>query len=88
MEMNSPSSVQFCISFLGLCDVPKVDAWAVPLPPSETNSAAAAAAAAAGSKGVAGGKKPLQVIQYSDVHIDPLYKEGASAECKKPICCR
>ena len=33
-------------------------------------------------------KKPIQVIQYSDVHIDPLYEKGADTKCKKAVCCR
>ncbi|KAK2594361.1 hypothetical protein QQS21_007921 [Conoideocrella luteorostrata] len=79
MEAGSPSSIQFCVSFLGVCDVPKVDEWSVSLPAKES--------CAAEGKAVSG-KKPLQVIQYSDIHIDPLYEEGASTKCKKPTCCR
>lgn len=28
------------------------------------------------------------IIQFTDIHYDPHYKEGAKAECDIPICCR
>lgn len=36
-----------------------------------------------------GGDTPyLKVLQISDTHFDPLYAEGANAECEDPLCCR
>lgn len=79
MDVGSPSSIQFCVSFLGVCDIPQTDAWSVPFPSKES---------CAPEKKAVSGKKPLQVIQYSDIHIDPLYVEGSSTKCEKPTCCR
>ncbi|KAG5939078.1 hypothetical protein E4U53_007895 [Claviceps sorghi] len=79
IETGSPSSMHLCASFFGVCDLPPIDRWDLDFPPLERCSAE--------TKPVSG-KKPLQIIQYSDIHIDPLYKEGASTECKKSICCR
>eukprot|EP00340_Litonotus_pictus_P011302 CAMPEP_0170539930 /NCGR_PEP_ID=MMETSP0209-20121228/104313_1 /TAXON_ID=665100 ORGANISM="Litonotus pictus, Strain P1" /NCGR_SAMPLE_ID=MMETSP0209 /ASSEMBLY_ACC=CAM_ASM_000301 /LENGTH=490 /DNA_ID=CAMNT_0010842137 /DNA_START=739 /DNA_END=2208 /DNA_ORIENTATION=+ len=33
-------------------------------------------------------KKPLKVLQLSDMHIDPKYKENSEADCGQPACCR
>lgn len=36
-------------------------------------------------------KRPSKIvrsIQIADIHIDLLYKVGASAECNFAICCR
>lgn len=79
IEPNSTAATQFCITFLGVCDYPKVDEWSVPFPSKPFCDAKAPAPS---------NKKPLKVIHYSDIHVDPLYTEGASTECKKPICCR
>ncbi|KAG6007591.1 hypothetical protein E4U21_005789 [Claviceps maximensis] len=79
IEIGTPSSMHFCASFFGVCDLPPVDEWNMKLPPIEICS---------GEYKAVSGEKPLQIIHYSDVHVDPLYKEGASTNCKKPICCR
>lgn len=79
MELGSPASMQFCVSFLGVCDIPQIDEWTVSLPPLEKGSV---------ERNAVSGKKPLQKIQYSDVHLDPLYTDGASTDCEKPTCCR
>lgn len=30
----------------------------------------------------------LRILHLSDIHLDPLYKEGTNAECGEPLCCR
>ncbi|KAI8119618.1 Sphingomyelin phosphodiesterase [Lucilia cuprina] len=30
----------------------------------------------------------LNIVQITDIHFDPDYKVGASAECEEPLCCR
>ncbi|KAK9884420.1 hypothetical protein WA026_007267 [Henosepilachna vigintioctopunctata] len=30
---------------------------------------------------------PLKIIQITDVHYDPSYKEGSNAKCELPLCC-
>ena len=34
------------------------------------------------------GGEILRMLQVTDLHIDPQYKEGSSTSCLKPICCR
>ncbi|KAJ3489807.1 hypothetical protein NLG97_g5917 [Lecanicillium saksenae] len=79
VEPNSTAATQFCITFLGVCDYPKVEEWKVPIPSKPFCDAEAPKLS---------GKKPLKVVHYSDIHVDPLYVTGASTKCKKAICCR
>lgn len=79
MDLNSTTSTQFCITFLGVCDVPKVQAWNIPFESKRVCDA---------KPPKNSGKKPLKVIHYSDIHIDPLYVKGANTECELPTCCR
>lgn len=30
----------------------------------------------------------LKILHISDTHFDPLYVEGAKADCNEPLCCR
>ena len=32
--------------------------------------------------------KRIKMLQITDLHLDPKFKEGHSTECNKPICCR
>ncbi|KAM3525687.1 hypothetical protein NHJ13051_003860 [Beauveria bassiana] len=79
VEPNSTAAIQFCITFLGVCDYPEVKKWEVPFPSKPFCDAKSPAPS---------NKKPLKVVHYSDIHVDPLYVAGSSTECKKPICCR
>lgn len=80
MEVGSPSSTQFCMSFLGVCSAPKIATWNVEFASKKPCSVT--------KNEKVSGKKPIQVIHYSDIHIDPLYEKGSSTNCKKPTCCR
>lgn len=80
MEVGSESSLHFCVTFFGVCDIPRVDAWTVPLSSCPVDHTAAYEASSE--------RTPLQVIHYSDIHVDPLYEKGASSKCGKPTCCR
>ncbi|KAM3502989.1 hypothetical protein MY11210_008879 [Beauveria gryllotalpidicola] len=79
VEPNSTAAIQFCITFLGVCDYPEVNQWTVPFPSKPFCDAKTPAPS---------NKKPLKVVHYSDIHVDPLYVAGSSTECKKPICCQ
>ncbi|KAG6044204.1 hypothetical protein E4U39_003595 [Claviceps sp. Clav50 group G5] len=79
MDAESPASLRFCSSLFRVCESPPVDEWAVSLPPLNDCS---------GERKSISGKKPLQIVHYSDVHLDPLYSEGASTQCQRPSCCR
>ncbi|KAJ6441250.1 sphingomyelin phosphodiesterase [Purpureocillium lavendulum] len=78
VDVDSKAATEFCRTFLGVCEATAVDAWTVPFPsrkPCDTRVKPSS-------------KKPIQVVHYSDIHIDPLYVEGSSTKCGKPTCCR
>lgn len=81
MELNSTLANQFCVTFLGVCDYPEVQTWNVPFPSKQDCSAKRPVPAAKSDK------QPIQIIQFSDIHITNEYKEGASTECGRPVCC-
>ncbi|KXJ15601.1 Sphingomyelin phosphodiesterase [Exaiptasia diaphana] len=37
---------------------------------------------------VQAGSPVIRVLHISDIHLDPLYQEGASSDCGEPLCCR
>lgn len=78
IKIGSKASHKLCVTLLGACAYPAVTAWDVPLgtprPPR--------------GRPRPSGKKPLQVVHYSDIHVDLHYTPGSSTDCKKPICCR
>ena len=59
--------------------------WTLPLPPkpleekprSETHS----------SSSIDKQRRPLRILQISDIHFDFSYKEGTEAKCHHPVCC-
>ncbi|KAI0006916.1 putative acid sphingomyelinase [Xylariaceae sp. FL0662B] len=75
---GSRTSRLACVALMGLCSYPEVKPHNVtfpsPRPPNERPGPS--------------GRKPLHIVHYSDIHVDPLYVEGANANCSKPICCR
>ena len=34
------------------------------------------------------GSPVSRVLQFSDIHVDHLYKEGSDPKCGEPLCCR
>ncbi|KAK5993827.1 Sphingomyelin phosphodiesterase 2-like protein [Cladobotryum mycophilum] len=79
MDINSTSSIQFCIAFFGVCERPAVAQWSIPFPTKKPCNS---------KRPEPSGKDPLKIVHYSDIHIDPLYVTGSSTQCKKPTCCR
>ncbi|KAF7316260.1 Sphingomyelin phosphodiesterase [Mycena indigotica] len=71
------TATKLCEGTFGLCQTPTVNEYTVPLPDRATRVAARPS-----------GKKPFQVVHFSDVHIDRQYVTDADADCNKPICCR
>ncbi|KAJ7064950.1 Metallo-dependent phosphatase-like protein [Mycena amicta] len=71
------TAAKLCEGTFGLCQTPAVNEYTVPLPPRTSHT-----------QTVRTGKKPFQVVHFSDVHIDREYTAGADADCNKPICCR
>lgn len=79
MSIGSDGMGLICSSLFKLCDPPELE-WTVPLP---------ASAKPTGGRPLPSGKKPIQIVQYSDLHVDPEYTTGASTNCSNPIlCCR
>jgi sphingomyelin phosphodiesterase len=78
MTVPSKTAVLFCTTLTGLCQYPAVDPPFLELPPKPANI----------NRPVPSGQTPIQIVQYSDIHVDPFYVPGSSFNCTKPICCR
>ena len=78
MSIPSHTSQLFCITFFGLCPYPAVTPYTVPFPSPKPST----------SRPAASGQAPIQVVHFSDIHVDQLYETGANYNCTKPICCR
>lgn len=78
MKLGSKTSDLFCITFLGLCSYPDVTPFEPEFPSPRPNIEGPGPSC----------RDPIKVVHIADTHIDPLYVEGASTECGKPICCR
>jgi sphingomyelin phosphodiesterase len=78
MSVPSHTSQLFCITFFGLCPYPPVTPYTVPFPSPKPPT----------SRPAVSGQPPIQVVHFSDIHVDPFYETGASYNCTKPICCR
>ncbi|KAI9149328.1 mRNA degradation protein [Paramyrothecium foliicola] len=78
ITVGSKTSRLFCVGLFGSCDYPEVDEWSVPFPSAKPP----------GGRPAPSGQKPLKVVHYSDIHIDPLYTTGSNTDCTKPLCCR
>jgi sphingomyelin phosphodiesterase len=78
ITIGSHTSQLFCITFLGLCPYPAVTPYTVPLPSVKP----------ATSRPAVSGQTPIQIVHFSDIHVDQFYETGASYNCTKPICCR
>ncbi|KAK4575355.1 hypothetical protein LTR86_001209 [Recurvomyces mirabilis] len=78
MTIPSKTSQLFCTTFFGLCDYPTITPYTVPFPKPKP----------ATSRPAASGKTPMQVVQFSDIHVDLSYTTGANYNCTKNICCR
>ncbi|KOS18929.1 Sphingomyelin phosphodiesterase 2 [Escovopsis weberi] len=79
MTLGSEKARLFCSTFFGLCPVPNIPEWKIEFP-SGPNPAA--------ERPLPSGGKPLKVVQFSDIHVDPHYVAGSNTQCTKPICCR
>ena len=78
MNLNTTTSDLFCITVFGLCSFPNVTPYTPTLPsprPGNTRPAVS-------------GQPPIQIVQFSDIHVDLFYQNGSNYNCTKPICCR
>ena len=79
MNIGSRTSRLACVALMGLCSHPEVELYNVTFPsPGKPGN----------TRPPPSGLKPLHVVHFSDIHIDPQYVVGANANCSKPICCR
>ena len=68
------TATKLCDSLLGLCQQPKVNAYAVPF---------AKPAPASYTKPETGKKAPFQVVHFSDIHIDRQYTVRTASSLRK-----
>jgi sphingomyelin phosphodiesterase len=78
MIIPSHTAQTFCTSLLGLCPYPNVRPYQVKFPKPKPNA----------TRPASSGQPPLQVVHFSDIHIDLDYETGSNYNCTKPICCR
>jgi len=78
MNIPSHTATLFCITFFGLCSFPPVTPYKVSFPAPKPSI----------TRPPPSGQSPIQIVQFSDIHVDQFYETGASYNCTKPICCR
>ncbi|KAK4610259.1 Sphingomyelin phosphodiesterase [Fulvia fulva] len=78
MSLPSHTSQLFCTAVLGRCDIPNVRPYNVTFPKPEPEA----------TRPPPSGKKPLQFVHFSDIHVDHKYETGSNSNCSKPLCCR
>lgn len=60
------------------CINPSAKKWVIDIPPHKAEFEV---------KVDQSSKNPLNFVQITDVHYDPLYKAGSNAKCDLPLCC-
>jgi sphingomyelin phosphodiesterase len=78
MDIPSTTAQLFCTTIFGLCDYPAVDAHTVTFNTTKPDT----------TRPASSGKTPIQIVHFSDIHVDLSYETGASYNCTKNICCR
>ncbi|RDA90332.1 hypothetical protein CP533_6006 [Ophiocordyceps camponoti-saundersi (nom. inval.)] len=78
ISVGSRASKALCTTLMGVCGYPDVEEWNVPMPARQSPS----------RRPKSSGEPSIQIVHFSDIHIDPHYETGANTECRKPICCR
>ncbi|KAI1131184.1 Metallo-dependent phosphatase-like protein [Nemania abortiva] len=78
LSIGSKTSRLICVALFGSCSFPDVETDNVSFPSPKPG----------GKRPRPSGLRPLRVVHYSDIHVDPWYTEGADANCTKFICCR
>ncbi|KAI3336143.1 Metallo-dependent phosphatase-like protein [Ustulina deusta] len=78
LHLGSKTSRLICVALFGMCSFPDVEQYQVSFPSPKPND----------RRPEPSGQRPLRVVHYSDIHVDPWYTEGADTNCTKFICCR
>jgi sphingomyelin phosphodiesterase len=78
MDIPSHTAELFCNTIFGLCPFSSVTSCNVTFlsPKPET------------SRPAVSGKTSVEVVHYSDIHVELSYETGSSYNCTKNICCR
>jgi len=79
MIIPSHTASSLCTSLLGLCPYPEVRPYQVQFPKPKPNTTRPASS---------GQQESLQIVHFSDIHVDLEYETGSNYNCTKPICCR
>ncbi|KJK83208.1 hypothetical protein H634G_01337 [Metarhizium anisopliae BRIP 53293] len=82
MKVGSDSCIHFCMSFLGVCDAPKIDEWNIGFTTQKCCHGAKDKILKDEDRDI------IQIVHFSDIHVDPLYEKGSNTKCSKPTCCR
>lgn len=77
MSVPSHTAETYCSTTLQQCN-PKARPYTFTFPSPKPKA----------SRPPPSGKKPIEVVHFSDTHIDLSYEEGSSWQCNKPMCCR
>lgn len=78
MSIPSHTSTIFCNVLFNQCDLPPVRPNTIKFPKAKPRTQLPRAS----------GKKPINVVHISDVHVDLQYVVGSSTQCTNGICCR
>lgn len=78
MTIPSHTAQLFCSTIFGLCDYPAVTPYTVSFPKPKPVT----------TRPSPSGKSPIQVVHFSDIHVDLSYETGSNYNCTKNICCR
>nr|UBK24973.1 phospholipase C [Rasamsonia emersonii] len=78
LDIGSHTSQVICASAFGLCQYPEVRPYNLTFPKPKPNT----------TRPEPSGESPIQVVHFSDTHVDLSYETGSNYNCTKPICCR
>lgn len=77
MKLGSHTAKKFCANLFQYCEpeaLPYDLSFPSPKPPT--------------SRPPPSGQPPIEVVHFSDTHVDLSYETGSNWNCSKPICCR
>ena len=78
MTIPSRTAQLLCTTLTGTCQWPSVEPYTVSFPKPKPNT----------TRPAPSGQSPIQIVHFSDIHVDHSYETGANYNCSKPICCR
>ncbi|CRG86965.1 sphingomyelin phosphodiesterase [Talaromyces islandicus] len=79
LSLGSETSDALCASAFGLCPYPDVRNYTLTFLSAKPENS---------TRPSSSGESPIQVVHFSDTHVDLSYETGSNWNCSKPICCR